>query len=100
MADDQATEVSQNSQLAQEVSTLVREAKGTIRASSWFSTKDLKLYLDALQRLVCLGLAVWVMLHNNNIWEFIAILAISQVDRPGAKDILVRVLKGFISEGK
>ena len=96
MADNQGTRSSQGSQQIQKMS----EAKGAIKISSHYSPKDLKPYLDAIQRVVCLLLAVWVMIHYNNLWEFIAILAVSQIDPRGAKDILVRVLKGFVSEGR
>jgi hypothetical protein len=100
MADNQTAEVPQNAQLSREVSTLARKVKGTDRVSSRYSIKDFKPYLDAIQRVVCLALAVWVIFHYNNLWEFIAILAVSRIDPRGAKDILVRVLKGVVSECK
>jgi hypothetical protein len=100
MADNQTAETTPTSQQIQEVGLLSRGARGTHGTSSRYSLKDLKPVLDAVQRVVCLGLAVWVMLHNNNVWEFIVILATSQIDSRGAKEILVRVLKGLVSEGK
>lgn len=98
--DDQTSESLHSSQHVQEVNKHALKIKGTNGTSSQFSLKDLKLVQDAIQRFVCLGLAVWVMLKYNNIWECIILLAISQIDPRGAKDILVRVLKGLISEGK
>lgn len=97
MAHNLTTKVSQSSRQVQEVG---QKTKGTDGTSSRYSLKDLKPALDAVQRVVCLGLAVWVILHYNNIWEFVVLLAIGQIDPRGAKDILVRVLKGLISEGK
>jgi hypothetical protein len=100
MPGDQTTEVSRTSQQAQEVSELIHQAKSTNGAFTRCLPKDLKQALDGVQRLVCLLLAVWVMYRYNNLWEFIAILAVSQIDPRGAKDILVRVLKSLVSEGK
>jgi len=100
MANGQPTEVSQTSQQTQEISVPVQEAKGTNGVFTRYLPKDLKQALDGAQRLVCLALAVWAFVHHGNPWEFIAILAISQIDPRGAKDILVRVLKGIVSEGK
>lgn len=63
--------------------------------------KDFKQVLDGLQRLVCLALASWALLHTstpNNLVYFIIILAAGHVDPRGAKDILVRALRGIISE--
>ena len=100
MADNYTAEASQISQQAQKGGLLSHGARGTHATSSRYSLKDLKPALDAVQRVVCLGLAVWVVLHNNNVWEFIAILAASQIGPRGTKDILVRVLKGLVSEGK
>ena len=100
MADNHTADASQTSQQAQKGGLHSHEARGRHATSSRNSLKDLKLALDVVQRVVCLGLAVWVMLRNNNVWEFIAILAASQIGPQGAKVILVRVLKDLVSEGK
>jgi hypothetical protein len=100
MADNQTTETLQTSQQAQKGGLLSHGARRTHATSSRYSLKDLKAILDVVQRVVCLGLAVWVVFHNNNVWEFITILAASQINPRGAKDILIRVFKGLVSEGK
>lgn len=58
----------------------------------WFP-KDLKETLDAIQRLTCIGLGIWAFAHTNNYIEFIAIIAIGQVDTRSAKDVIVRIIK-------
>lgn len=58
--------------------------------------KDYKQALDATQRLVCIGLAVWAFVHGN-IWESIAILAAGQTDHRRAKELLVKVLKSMMT---
>ena len=97
MADNQTA---QRSQQAQAGALPSQRAQGTHATAPRYSFKDLMPALDAVQRVVCLGLAVWVMLHSNNVWEFIVILAASHLDPRSAKDILICVFKGLVSEGK
>ena len=100
MANNHTTDASQTSQRVQKGGLHYHGTRDTYATSSRYFLKDLKPALDAVQRVVCLGLAVWVVLRNNNIWEFIAVLAASQIDPRRAKDILIRVLKGLVLEGK
>lgn len=60
--------------------------------SKWFP-KDLKETLDAIQRLACIGLGIWAFVHTNNYIEFVAIIAIGQVDTRSAKEVIVKLIK-------
>lgn len=60
--------------------------------SKWFP-KDLKETLDAIQRLACIGLGIWAFVHTNNYIEFVAIIAIGQIDTRSAKEVIVRIIK-------
>lgn len=62
--------------------------------------KDYKQALDAIQRLVCIGLAVWALIHMGNVSVSICYFAIGLLDARGAKEVLVRVLKSLVSNSK
>jgi hypothetical protein len=100
MADNKTPQVPDSSQRSKEVDLLTHWIRDTNGTSSRYTLKDLKLVLDAVQRVVCLVLAAWIILHNNNVLEFLAILSVSQLDPRRAKDIFLRVLKGLVSESK
>ncbi len=69
---------------------------GTIR---WLP-KDYKQALDALQRLACLALAIWTFTQTRNLLEFTGIMTVGYIGPGGAKEMLVRVLKSVLTEGK
>ncbi len=62
----------------------------------WLPT-DYKQALDATQRLVCIGLAVWAFVHGN-IWESIVILTAGKADLRRANELLVKALKSMMTE--
>lgn len=69
---------------------------GTIR---WLP-KDYKQALDALQRLTCLTLAIWAFTQTRNLLEFTGIMTVGYIGPGGAKEMLIRVLKSVLTEGK
>jgi|SRR5450755_2794741 len=62
--------------------------------------KDNKQILDAIQRLTCLGLAAWILFQTKNIVEFAEILTLGFIDARKAKEVIARVIKATITEGK
>lgn len=76
-----------------------QEPRGQHGGARWLP-KDYKQALDTVQRLVCIGLAVWVLIYMGNVLVSICYLAIGLIDARGAKEVLVRVLKSVVSDSR
>ncbi len=63
-----------------------------------FLPKDFGQVLDAVQRLVCLGLACWYLVTKGDWFGFAIILAVGQMDAKKAKEVLIRALRGVIDD--
>ena len=90
----------QTSQQAQEVVNTSRGANISNGVFTQCLPKDCKQVLDTVQRLACIGLAIWDFISMRNPWAFLALLAAGQIDPRAAKDVLARVLKAILTEGK
>ena len=62
--------------------------------------KDNKQILDAIQRLTCLGLAAWILIHTNDYIEFAEILTLGFIDARKAKEVIVRAIKATVTESE
>jgi hypothetical protein len=61
-----------------------REEKGSQKPRA----RDSQVWLNAIQRLLCMGLAAWILLLTLNVWLFLLILAAGFIDAQLAKKIL------------
>lgn len=64
------------------------------------SSKDYKQKLDAIRQLVCIGLAAWMLIRTNDLWQFSGVLAAGYIDPHRAKEILVKTMKALVTESK
>jgi len=64
----------------------------------WYFPKDWKQTLDGVQRLACLGVAIWYLATTHEWVGCVAILAAGQLDALKARAILIRALKGMVEE--
>jgi hypothetical protein len=70
----------------------------TLSRHTRFLPKDFRQLLDAIQRLVCLGLACWYLVTKGDWFGFAIIMAIGQMDAKKAKEVLIGALRGVIDD--
>lgn len=87
-------------QQVQEAANSRQDRKSPSGVPTRWLPKDYKQSLDAIQRLACLTVAIWYLVSARSVWEFIVILSVGYIDLHSAKDVLVKVLKAAISDGR